>query len=497
MFIECFNSASINILTKFIQQDFGFDSEANVQLIETVYNVAYISFILLGAYIGDRYGNRFIWVSGMLLLCIATLTIPLTLNKDILIFSRILQGISYALIHPTSLSMIHLQEVSPERNGNLNKHIGFYYICGLCGSVFGLILSGIFAEYIKWTWIFYIQSIVIAFLSITGEFYLPPTPQNYTTDKFNMVENLLIISILSTFSYYFNASYNYGWTSDYALRILLITYASVLSYILYDKINQKKKWRVPLIPFNIFYKELKYFIFMFVNGGTYNSVNFLFPLYFLNVYNLSFINMVILIVAQIIINIIFVSLTTRVLNDSNQYHLMNISGLLFGFGLLMLSYSSQLAMSILCCIIVNCAIGMNIGSTTIIINKIASRRAKDIIGGNQIGIINSLSTIVFTTGMIIGLSLTTSAFANSEIKSQTDYTSGYLFNGLLFVVGSIITTYLTMRVTKGQSVIPLQFDARIRIQVKPSTELVVTTGVINPDVPTMEVEDILDEVTDY
>ena len=446
MFVENVNMNSINILTSYIQQDFGFNSEANVQLIQTVYNIAYTSLILFGGNLGDVYGNRWIWLIGMFLLFISTLICGLSINKEVFIISRIVQGIAYSLIHPTSNSMIHLKEVN---NGNLNKYIGLYYVYGLFGSIFGLILSGVFVEYLKWKWLFYLQSIIILMLFFAGIYILPikqPVINQHLTKNINVVENFILITLLSSFSYYFTASYNYGWGSNYALQILLVAYGSLLSFILFNLYNKKiliNLSEVSLIPFDIFYKEMKYFIFMFIDGCSYNSFVFLSPLYFQNNFNLSFIFNVILNIIQLLITIIFVSFTTKLINDSNQYHIMNFSGFVFSFGLIILSLSSQsLISSIFCSLLICCGIGMNIGSTSTIINKIASSHSS---GNSKIGVISSLSTLVFTSGMIIGLSITTSLCNSTINKNETNYSNGFLFNGLLFVIGSMITTYLTMK----------------------------------------------------
>src|SRR6185437_1228244 len=81
-------------------------STAALQWVLNGYQVSLASLILLGGSLGDRYGRRRVFVTGVGIFTAASLLCAIAPSAELLIAARIGQGIGGALLTPGSLAMI-------------------------------------------------------------------------------------------------------------------------------------------------------------------------------------------------------------------------------------------------------------------------------------------------------------------------------------------------------------------------------------------------------
>src|SRR6476620_11681737 len=127
-----------NIALPYIGQDLQI-SQANMSWIVTGYALAFGGLLLLGGRLGDLYGRRRIFMTGLTIFAIASLLGGLAQNETLLLGARGLQGLGAALASPAALALITTTfPAGPQRN----RAFSVYAAMSGAGAAVGLILGG-------------------------------------------------------------------------------------------------------------------------------------------------------------------------------------------------------------------------------------------------------------------------------------------------------------------------------------------------------------------
>ncbi len=121
--------------------------------IVTAYTLSFAVLIMLGSALGERFGRRHMFASGLTLFTFASLACGLASNASTLIAARIAQGVGAAFVLPLALAL--LSSVYPKEQRA--KALGlFASITGLA-SLSGPVIGGAVVQGIAWPWIFWIN----------------------------------------------------------------------------------------------------------------------------------------------------------------------------------------------------------------------------------------------------------------------------------------------------------------------------------------------------
>ncbi len=141
----------VNVALPTIGDELG-ASFAELQWIVTGYTLTLAAFILLAGSLGDHVGRRRIYVIGMIGFAVTSALCALAPNPEILIASRVLQGIAGALLTPGSLAIIQAS-FHPDDRG---KAIGTWAAFGAVAPALGPVVGGVLVEF-SWRWVFLIN----------------------------------------------------------------------------------------------------------------------------------------------------------------------------------------------------------------------------------------------------------------------------------------------------------------------------------------------------
>ncbi len=132
------DSTIANIALPFIGKDLDV-SAANLQWVVTGYALAFGGLLLLGGRLGDLYGRRRIFMTGLIIFAVASGLGGLAQNELMLLGSRGLQGLGAALASPTALALITTTfAAGPLRN----RAFSVYAAMSGVGAAIGLLLGG-------------------------------------------------------------------------------------------------------------------------------------------------------------------------------------------------------------------------------------------------------------------------------------------------------------------------------------------------------------------
>jgi EmrB/QacA subfamily drug resistance transporter len=127
-----------NIALPYIGQDLEI-SQANLTWIVTGYSLAFGGLLLLGGRLGDLYGRRRMFMTGLAVFAIASLLGGFAQNEALLLGARGLQGLGAALAAPAALALITTTfPAGPQRN----RAFAMYGAMSGAGAAVGLILGG-------------------------------------------------------------------------------------------------------------------------------------------------------------------------------------------------------------------------------------------------------------------------------------------------------------------------------------------------------------------
>jgi EmrB/QacA subfamily drug resistance transporter len=117
------------------------------------YSLTFAVLLLTGAAIGDRFGRRRMYVTGLSIFTLMSAACALAPNVGVLIATRAVQGAGAALVMPLALTQISAA-FPPEARG---RALGIFSgVTGLA-TFLGPVVGGAVAQGLAWQWIFWIN----------------------------------------------------------------------------------------------------------------------------------------------------------------------------------------------------------------------------------------------------------------------------------------------------------------------------------------------------
>jgi EmrB/QacA subfamily drug resistance transporter len=150
----------VNIALPRIGEEFG-ASVSGLQWILDGYLLSLAALILVAGSLGDRYGRRRIYLLGVAWFGIASVLCGVAMSTEMLVASRVLQGIGGALLTPGALAIIQSSFVRSDRARAIGAWSG---LAGIAGAV-GPLLGGVVVQ--LWSWrLAFLINVPIALLCV-------------------------------------------------------------------------------------------------------------------------------------------------------------------------------------------------------------------------------------------------------------------------------------------------------------------------------------------
>ncbi|HEU4943393.1 MAG TPA: DHA2 family efflux MFS transporter permease subunit [Gaiellaceae bacterium] len=243
-FMVILDVAIVNVALPSIQQDLGL-SRNTLQWIVTAYSLAFGGFLLLGGRAADLLGRRRVFMFGMALFTIGSLSCGLSDSGTALIIFRAMQGLGGAIVSPATLSIISaaFQHDLAERN----KAFGIWGGVAGSGAAAGVLLGGVLVEYLGWSWIFFVNVPVgIAIFALTPT--LISESRSADTDRrVDALGALLVTSGLVLFVYAMSEAPDAGWGSAQTIGLTALAVALVAAFFWWEA-----RVEAPLVPLGLF-----------------------------------------------------------------------------------------------------------------------------------------------------------------------------------------------------------------------------------------------------
>jgi EmrB/QacA subfamily drug resistance transporter len=151
------DSSVVSVALPAVQRDLGGGLAAQ-QWVSNGYLLTLGSFILIGGALGDVYGERRAFLAGVTSFGAFSLLCAVAPNVDVLIAARALQGVSGAILAPSSLAVI-VNAFAPEER---SAAVGSWTAWGAIAAIVGPLVGGWIVDALSWRWIFAINIPLVA-----------------------------------------------------------------------------------------------------------------------------------------------------------------------------------------------------------------------------------------------------------------------------------------------------------------------------------------------
>jgi EmrB/QacA subfamily drug resistance transporter len=142
-----------NVAIPTIQRDLHL-STAGLEWIVSSYLLTLAGLLLVGGRLADVYGRRRVFLIGLVVFTLSSLTAGLADSGGMLIGARAVQGIGAAMMMPATLAIIMATFTSTRER---TAAIGIWGAVGALALAFGPVIGGIISQHIHWGWIFLIN----------------------------------------------------------------------------------------------------------------------------------------------------------------------------------------------------------------------------------------------------------------------------------------------------------------------------------------------------
>src|SRR4029077_19755043 len=133
----------VNVALPSIRTDLGFAQTSPAWVVNACL-LTVGGFLLLGGRLGDLYGHRRLFVSGITLFTLASLACGLANSQGVLLGARAVQGLGGAIVSAVALSLIVTLFTEPAERAKAMGVFGFVAVGGspICAPLRGILPAG-------------------------------------------------------------------------------------------------------------------------------------------------------------------------------------------------------------------------------------------------------------------------------------------------------------------------------------------------------------------
>ncbi len=150
-FMIMLDTTIVNVAVPTLMKDLDADVTA-VGWVNSAYLLTFAVLLLVTGRMGDKFGPRPVFISGLVIFTLASLWCGLSGTVELLIVARAVQGVGGALMTPQTMSMI-TRVFPPQKRG---AAMGLWGAVAGVATITGPVLGGILVP-IGWEWIFYVN----------------------------------------------------------------------------------------------------------------------------------------------------------------------------------------------------------------------------------------------------------------------------------------------------------------------------------------------------
>ena len=221
----------VNVALPTIQQHLRF-SPAGLSWVFNAYTLMFGGFLLLGGRLGDLFGRRRLFVTGLAIFTIGSLLCAMAVNAGQLVGSRAVQGLGAALLAPAVVSII---TISFPEDKDRTRALSVWGGVSAIATALGVILGGVLTQTLSWPWIFYVN-VPIGVLTIAAALqWVPESRAAMAVRRFDVPGAVLVTSGLLSAVCAIVKAQSDGWVSATTIGFGLTAVALLTGFVLVER----------------------------------------------------------------------------------------------------------------------------------------------------------------------------------------------------------------------------------------------------------------------
>lgn len=239
-FMAALDSLVVTTALSTIRNDLGISMET-LQWIVNAYNLSFAVLLLSGAALGDRFGRRRLFVTGIALFVTSSALCALSHGATMLIAGRALQGIGASLLMPLAMALLGAVFPREERAKALGILGGITGLALIAGPVVG----GAIADGFAWQWIFWINVPIGLVIGVLSLIYIPDS--RGLAGKLDFVGLMLASGAAFGLVWGLILGNQVGWSDPEVVGSLVTAFALAAAFVRWESYLAE-----PMLPMQLF-----------------------------------------------------------------------------------------------------------------------------------------------------------------------------------------------------------------------------------------------------
>jgi EmrB/QacA subfamily drug resistance transporter len=232
----------VNIALPSAQQALGFSDESR-QWVVTAYALSFGSLLLLGGRLGDVFGRKRVFVTGLAGFATASAIGGFAPSFGVLVGARALQGAFAALLAPAALSLLTTTFTIPEER---NRAFSVFGAIGASGAAVGLILGGALTQYLDWRWSMFVNLVLAVPAAAAALRLLARDVVQAGRSRIDLPGTLTASTGLFALVYGFSSAESHGWGAPLTVAGLAAGAALLAAFVAVER-----RVEHPLLPLRV------------------------------------------------------------------------------------------------------------------------------------------------------------------------------------------------------------------------------------------------------
>ena len=336
-FMAVLDATIVNVSLPKIMASFGVGLD-KIEWVITAYMLAMAVALPASGWLADRFGYKRLYFIGLFLFTLGSFMCGRSEGENMLIFSRVVQGLGAGTIQPLGMAII-TREFPPHQRG---VALGFWGIAAAASVSFGPLIGGFLVDRFSWPLIFDVN-IPVGILAMLFTVIIQSEYRNSRVRKFDTVGFISVTVFLPLSLYTLSegnaASNSAGW---HAPHILAFAAVSVIALAVF--ITAELTVKEPLLDLRLLWNHnfgISSLVMLLFSLGMFGST-FLLPIYLQNVLGYSAFQAGTVFLPVGIIQGIMAPVSGRVSDKMNPKLPLYIGIILFAFSFYLNSFLSWL-----------------------------------------------------------------------------------------------------------------------------------------------------------
>jgi len=228
-FMAVLDSTIVNVGLPKIMAAFGVGLD-KIEWVITAYMLSLAVILPTAGWFADKFGYKRVYFMGLLTFTVGSFMCGMSGNENILIFSRVIQGLGAGCLMPVGMAIV-TREFPPHQRGIA---LGFWAISAAASVSFGPLIGGYLVDNFSWSLIFDVN-VPFGILAMLATIVIQKEYINKHVKEFDVI-GFLSVSIFLPFLLYAltegSAQTNTeGWTAPYIMACFAIAIVSFAVFI--------------------------------------------------------------------------------------------------------------------------------------------------------------------------------------------------------------------------------------------------------------------------